>query len=205
MTIDTRYRPSSYFWAADKGIKLSSDIQGAARRGFYERAVALGDQEAARNLMQHADLSAEEHQAWGRMHPWMMGGEYLPKRAQAEVEIARINIASTTCDVTSVYARQGRHRIHYRVVDEYEGMTLNDVCTRTSVKPLTLQQLVDFFFGAWNLLDVLDVNFADHGYPRGRTKAFILDASSNFYAEFGDEVNERVERWLDEKENLLTQ
>ena len=31
-----------------------------------------------------------------------MGGEYLPDRRDTEVEIARINIDSTTSDVTSV-------------------------------------------------------------------------------------------------------
>ena len=153
--------------------------------------------------MVHADLTQKERRAWGRMHPWLMGGEYLARKSNQEVEIARITIASTTCDVTAVYARRGKNRIHYRVVDEYEGMTLNEVHQRTSVKPLTLRQLVDFFFGAWDLLETLDVNFADHGYPRARTKAFILDASSSFYAEFGALVEERVDGWLDEKEALM--
>jgi hypothetical protein len=53
-----------------------------------------------------------------------MGGEYLPDLKQDEVEIARITIASTTQDVTSVFARRGKHRIYYRVVDEYGGETL---------------------------------------------------------------------------------
>ena len=39
------------------------------------------------------------------------------------MEIARITIASTTQDVTSVYARQVGQRIQYRVVDEYNGDT----------------------------------------------------------------------------------
>lgn len=58
------------------------------------------------------------------MHPKFMGGEYLPDRNSGEVEIARITIASTTRDVTSVYAKRGKHRIYYRVVDEYNGDTL---------------------------------------------------------------------------------
>jgi len=47
----------------------------------------------------------------------------LPDLAPTKVMIARITIASTTQDVTSVYAGRGRDRIHYRVVDEYEGDT----------------------------------------------------------------------------------
>jgi hypothetical protein len=37
--------------------------------------------------------------ALGRLHPSFMGGEYLPDRRDTEVEIARINIDSTTSDV----------------------------------------------------------------------------------------------------------
>ena len=61
-----------------------------------------------------------------------MGGEYLPNRQATEVEIARINIDSTTSDVTSVYAKVGKNRIYYRVVDEYNGDTLSDKHTRSS-------------------------------------------------------------------------
>ncbi len=197
MTRIQNYRPSTYFWAVDKHIRLSSDIPGATRRDIYERAVAQGDQATAREMLEHAELTSQERRAWGGGHPWMMGGEYLPRRRSGEVEIARINIASTTCDVTAVYARRGKHRIHYRVVDEYEGSTLETPYQRTSVRPLTLQQLVDFFLGAWNLLDCLDVNFRDDAYPRNRVKAFVLGASSNFYADFGEMVDTRVDDWLD--------
>jgi hypothetical protein len=30
--IDLKYRPSSYFWASERGIALISDIKGAERR-----------------------------------------------------------------------------------------------------------------------------------------------------------------------------
>jgi hypothetical protein len=65
-----------------------------------------------------------------------MGGEYLPDRRDTEVEIARINIDSTTSDVTSAYARPGKDRIDYRVVDEYQGDTLTEKRTRSSKRPL---------------------------------------------------------------------
>ena len=126
-----------------------------------------------------------------------MGGEYLPDRASQEVEIARITIASTTQDVTCVYARQVGGRIHYRVVDEYDGDTLSGQDTRTSNKPLTLMALVDFFLGSWDLLFCLDCNFSEYGYPRDEVHGFIVDASSSFYPEFGDLVTARVDAWLD--------
>ena len=48
----------------------------------------------------------------------MRNREYLPDLMENEVAIARITIASITLDVTSVYARLGKNRIRYRVVDE---------------------------------------------------------------------------------------
>jgi hypothetical protein len=84
-----------------------------------------------------------------------MGGEYLPDLTSTEVAIARITIASVTQDVTSVYARRGKNRIHYRVVDEYEGETLSGKDTRTSTRPLTLGQLEEFFNTAWSIFAVL--------------------------------------------------
>lgn len=200
--IDLSYRPESYFWAIDSNIKLSSDIKGAERKALYERAIHSGNIALANSLIADPNLSSEERTSIGRMHPNFMGGEYLPDRHDEEVEIARITIASTTQDVTSVYAKRGKNRIYYRVVDEYGGDTLNN-STRTSTKPLTLNQLTDFFLESWDLLCCLDANFADYGYPRDEVHNFIVDASSNFYAEFGSLVTLRVDNWLDKVRSEL--
>jgi hypothetical protein len=148
-------------------------------------------------LLQHA-LPHENRQAQGRIHPAFMGGEYLPSNRAGEVEIARITIASTTQDVTCVYARKVGQRIHYRVVDEYSGDTLDGLGHRTSLKPLTLKQLTDFFLKTWNLLSCLDANFESHAYPRDEVHGFIVDASSSFYAEFDSLIHAHVDEWLDQ-------
>ena len=147
-------------------------------------------------ISDHA-LSSNERSSLGSIHPGFMGGEYLPSTQKQEVEIARIAIASTTGDVTCIYARISAGLIHYRVVDEYDGDTLDGDPTLTSLKPLSLKELVDFFLRTWDLITCLDVNFADHGHPRERVKGFITDASSSFYAEFGKLVDARVDEWLD--------
>lgn len=49
--------------------------------------------------------------------------------------------------------------IRYRVVDEYGGDTLSGRARRTSVKPLTLGGLAEFFLRTWNPEPVLAVNF----------------------------------------------
>jgi hypothetical protein len=195
--IDLGYRPASYFWAAEKGITLMSDIKGAERRRLFAKALETGEEEAFSEALLTAALTAHDREALGRIHPAFMGGEYLPNRSRQEVEIARITIASTTQDVTCVYARQVGDRIHYRVVDEYEGMTLDEPSTRTSTKPLKLQELVAFFLKSWNLIACLEVNFEGAGYPREEVQGFIVDASSSFYAEFEDLVRARVDDWLD--------
>jgi hypothetical protein len=160
--IGLRYRPTSYFWATDHHIPLVSDIKGAERRKLFEHALRHGQINLAPDLQRHA-LLEDQRQALGRIHPVFMGGEYLPSAKGQEVEIARITIASTTQDVTSVYARRAGQRIHYRVVDEYNGDTLEGKGTRTSTQPLTLVQLVDFFLRTWNLIGCLDCNFGDDG------------------------------------------
>jgi hypothetical protein len=180
------------------GIRLASDITGADRWAMYEQALREGNDALAISLIDEPVLGSEDRRIIGSIHPAFMGGEYLPRRKVQEVEIARITIASTTQDVTCVYARRTKSRIHYRVVDEYEGTTLDrDQCT--SSRPLTLKQLTDFFLTSWDLLGCLEANFSDDAYPRDAVHGFIVDASSSFYAEFDDLVRQRVDEWLDEK------
>jgi hypothetical protein len=122
-----------------------------------------------------------------------MGGEYLPARKETEVEIARINIDSTTSDVTSVYAKAGKNRIYYRVVDEYDGDTLADKRTRSSKQPLTLEALLEFFLGAWDLRDVLEGNELDREGAQDFTRP-----SSEFYPDFSRAIRARINSWFPE-------
>lgn len=200
--IDLGYRPETYFWARDNKITLSSDIKGAERKALYEKLVAANETDLASALIKEPTLTWQDRESIGRIHPRFMGGEYLPDRLGEEVEIARITIASTTQDVTCVYAKRGKNRIYYRVVDEYGGDTLNNP-RRTSCKPLTLKQLTDFFIGAWDLIACLDANFEYENYPRDEVHDFIVDASSSFYAEFGELIHERIDTWLDERRSAL--
>jgi hypothetical protein len=75
-----------------------------------------------------------------------MGGEYLPDYAEGQVEIARIELQSTTADVISIRAKKDRERIAYSIVDEYE--TEFTVSPAHSDKPLTLSDLIGLIDGA---------------------------------------------------------
>ena len=131
--------------------------------------------------------------ALGRLHPSFMGGEYLPDRRDTEVEIARINIDSTTSDVTSVYAKAGKDRIRYRVVDEYNGDTLSEKRTRSSKRPLSLGELIDFFLGAWPLQEVLEMNELDRDGAQDFTRP-----SSEVYPQFEAGIRARIDGWYAE-------
>jgi hypothetical protein len=112
-----------------------------------------------------------------------------------EIMVARIVIASTTQDVTCVYARRTKHRIHYRVVDEYLGDTLTERRCRTSVRPLTLRQLEAFFNGAWSIFEVLGSNFVHDGFDLDEMQEFVVGVESEFYPQFGALYRRRIAAW----------
>jgi len=75
-------------------------------------------------------------------------------------------------------------------------MTLDDQTMPQTAQPMSLSELVRFFMTGWNLRLVLDANLVENGYPRNYAKAFILDASSSFYAQFGDAIDLHVKKWI---------
>jgi hypothetical protein len=193
--IDLDFRPKSYFWPASLETHLLSRVKGAERKAALKRSLDRGRPEEVPDFLARSSLTNAERSSLGSIHPAFMGGEYLPDLAQNETMIARITIASTTQDVTCVYARRGKSRIHYRVVDEYEGDTLSGRNTRTSVKPLTLGELEAFFDGAWSLLDVLEANFRESGYEREEMLGFVVAVESEFYPELDRLYRDRITDW----------
>jgi hypothetical protein len=193
--IDLEFRPKSYFWPLGLETHLLARIKGAERKAALQQLIDAGRLDEIPELLAQSALTEADRQALGRIHPTFMGGEYLPDLQCNEVEIARITIASTTQDVTSVYARRGKGRIHYRVVDEYEGDTLSGKNMRTSVRPLTLAELEAFFNGAWSIFGVLAMNFASRGYDEDAMLAFVVGVESQFYPQIGDLYERRIEAW----------
>ncbi len=187
---DPDFRPRSYFWPISAEKHLLATIKGQERRIQAQAAIESGNLARINAFFLTPSLSAEDRQMFGRIHPRMMGGEYLPGRKVEEIEIARINIRSTTSDVTCVYARRGRHRIYYRVVDEYDGDTLSGRARKTSVKPLSQQKLIEFFLGAWDLEEVLECNELN-----GDEAQDFVRPSSEFYPDFASEIRALITQW----------
>jgi hypothetical protein len=180
VTIALTQRPKTYFWPLGLETQLLTHIKGAARRAVLQKFIAEGRLDELPEYLAREKLSDEERAAIARIHPRLMGGEFLPDQDEGEVEIARIEIASTTFDVTSVYARREDGRIHYRVVDEYGGDTLTDARERTSREPLTLGELYAFFMDAWPLGDVLEMN----SFAVAEEALAFFTGRSEFYPEF---------------------
>jgi hypothetical protein len=65
----------------------------------------------------------------------------------------------------------GKDRIRYRVVDEYNGDTLSEKRTRSSKRPLSLGELIDFFLAAWPLQEVLEMNELDRDGAQDFTRS----------------------------------
>ena len=167
---------------------LLARITGTERKAAVQRFIDEGRLVDVPEFLARSSLSQLERTELGRIHPAFMGGEYLPPLKEDEVEIARIEIASTTFDVTSVYARRAGSCIHYRVADEYEGDTLSDDRECSSNQPLTLGELETFFLGAWPFMDVLQMNFDDD------VEAMLgfFRAKSQFYPDLDKLLRQRV-------------
>jgi hypothetical protein len=188
--LDLSFRPASYFWPITHETHVIASIKGERRRNAIREAYDADRVTVLDEYYSTPVLPEEDRRALGALHPSFMGGEYLPNRQATEVEIARINIDSTTSDVTSVYAKVGKNRIYYRVVDEYNGDTLSDKHTRSSKRSLTLKELVEFFLGAWSLKDVLEGNDLDLEGAHDFTHP-----SSEFYPQFAAAIRARIDDW----------
>lgn len=197
---DRDFRPASYFRPQPLEEWLLSRVKGAVLRRKLKSLFAQGLHDEAKQLVAEMAGARDATRFLESVHPMFMGGNYLPDVEHGEVEIARIAIQSTTHDVTCVYAQMINGLIHYRVVDEYGGDTLdqNMESTKTSRQPLTLGELVDFFLSAWPLVDVLEMNFEND--LEGALSFF--SASSDFYPEFSAACTEQIiERYPDPAES----
>jgi hypothetical protein len=142
---------------------------------------------AARRL---ADVDLNRSPAW-------------PRKASTleEIPMASIAIESTLSDVTSVLARRYKDKVYYRVVDD-NGFVYGRQITRNVRQPLKLGELARYFLSAWDLFEVLKINFEAEGYPLEKVRAFYKP-SSDFYADFGKLINQRVEQWLTKRHSRL--
>ena len=133
------FKPKSYFQDLTLETKLRSKIKGQMRGKMVSENIEKGSvpQELLKSGLNDT-LKYEQ----GRIHPWMMGGEYLEDLKESEVEICRTVLKSTTMDVCSMRARITDKGLSYRVVDEYGDYDFILPITESS-NPLTMKQVIE--------------------------------------------------------------
>ncbi len=186
--VDLDFRPRTYFRPEKLEKYLLSKVKGAVLRKRLKALFEAGRHEEVGEFLGDAAFSVADRAMLESVHPMFMGGNYLPDTDDGEVEIARISVQSTTLDVTSVYARPVDGAIHYRVVDEYGGNTLQGPSESITAGPMTLREFADFFLTAWPLIDLLEITYEDD--VDGALGFFSAD--SDFYPELDPLCRQRV-------------
>jgi hypothetical protein len=196
--IDLAFRPRTYFGPIPAETHLLAHVTGHERREFLRRQLASDGDDPMLDLL--AELFASDRKTLGRVHPALMGGEYLPPFLDDETEIARISLASTTADQISVRAQRLVDGIAYRIVDEY-GDIVEYVCqpARSEI-PLTLGELIALIDGGLPdggaALSHLYWNVASGGEDLWRLRTFVR-VSSEFYGQLASYYDQRIAAWFD--------
>ena len=197
---DLYFRPKSYWGPQEVDTIIGARVKGELRR---RQAISdLKENHADEDII--AESLTEEHRsAVGAVHPWLMGGEYLPDSKQNEVEIARVVMESTTMDVISIRARRTKYRIIYKIVDEYpEDESYEYYLTKkTSKQPLTLGELIKLMDNAVD--DGLVGNGRNWHYEDGDLAEEVYNfetASSAYYLQLSEWYDEANKEWLHEKQ-----
>ena len=196
--IDYSFCPASY-WATESLSQLVANIKGAERKKEALRLIQQGRLADASELVLTDSVSDAERTLLGRIHPALMGGEYLPDYFADEVEIARVTMDSTTQDVISIRAYPKNGGICYRVADEYESDF--EIKPKFSKRPLTLGQLVRLIdtgdreeLGPIGL-GIIQINFDCHEEP-AEDYADFMHFTSEFYPDLTKHYWFATQRWL---------
>ena len=210
-TYDFDFRPQYWEPAADPITELTRNVKGQLRRELIAEHLSGG----AGDSQVHADLlpdKLDDPNLLGCLHPWFMGGEFLPDYLPGELEIARIVLESTTMDVASVRARPDGRLIRYRVVDEYPDIGPFQVLTgpTISAQPLTLGEMVRLIDRikpnpkAWG--QVISQSYVEFirdnntsSYSDLVRMARFVTVESSLYPQLEEFFEERAQQWLIKK------
>lgn len=193
---DLGFRPKSYWGPQSLASYFGSHITGELRRQATKSEVALGSDFG---VPTEPTLDSTARSIQGSIHPWLMGGEYLPPLHPDEVEIVRVTLRSVTMDVFSIRARRSGERIYFRLVDEYMEQEPRErfaVKPRWAKSPLSMRQMISIIDENGLIDDYRDLNF--DGFNANEIFDFAT-ASSEFYPEIAAFFDHRNEKWLEEK------
>lgn len=184
---DPHFRPSSYYAVSDDiEAVLLRHVKGAARRTEIKRA--LRAEEPIDDWLIQDALSDQERDLLGSFDPYYMGGEYLPDMEPGSVELAYIEMSSTTHDVLSVRAIYKDGWYHFSVEDEYNNVYTLPFTKRR--KPLTFWEMVNLIDKAHpddyeytpGLMTCFNLNYLDQVGPLTGIVESIAENGYNDYA-----------------------
>lgn len=196
------FRPASYWEEGDPLSAILRNVKGTRRREMIRDFWNNGLLETLDPALLADNTDPELRQFLESLDPTFMGGEYLPDLLPTEVEIARIELESTTADVISIRARRvpGDELIHFRIVDEYD--TTFGISPETAAEALTHRELVRLIDtvdgGEWGGLGMC-YNLANHesGCDPESLRHFT-SVSSDFYPDLFDHYDDIHEQWVTE-------
>jgi hypothetical protein len=201
------FRPSTYFpidRPKQKELVLV-DIEDPLIRAvvsFLQEEGEGADRRSGVESKTHPPTSDQERAALTAGPPTFFGGCCLPGLREAEVEIARIHLESTTFDIISVRARLEGGKFSYSVVDEYEGQIEYTCNPEVSDQPLTMAEFIDLmektevnseYTGL--VLGMLQHNFENSGDPE--SWCHFASVSSETYPELAAWYEDAKEEWLE--------
>jgi hypothetical protein len=185
------FRPI-YFGPEDLKKHFGARVKGELRR---QAAMDMADSGNFDEKVMSSELNDDHRQAVGAVHPWLMGGEYLPDFMNAEVEIARVTLASTTMDVTSIRAQRSDGCYDYRIVDEYENEF--DFEPKSSETPLSMKELIRIIDECELVTGPRNMNLEGGCTPEEIYN--FATVTSVFYPELVTYYTDANEDWLENK------
>jgi hypothetical protein len=202
---DYDFRPASYWAPAGSSLEAAlRNVKGRNRREMIRDYHSRGLLPALSEDLLQDTLDEDTRRSLDLIHPSFMGGEYLPNYGRYEVEIARIELESTTSDVISLRARPAGSRIRYRLVDEYQ--TEFRLPQQTSTRPFSLQELI-WLLDSVERVDVTDPSWDRFGFvvsynqcnlECGSDLESLRDftrVSSDYYPELASHYSEAIQEW----------
>jgi hypothetical protein len=203
--IDYQFRPESYWAPVCSPLEAAlRNVKGRLRREMITDYYKAGVLEQLHPNLLADELSDNKRESLGGIHPQFMGGEYLPNYGRSEVEIARIELESTTYDVISLRARPSGSRIKYRFVDEYQ--TEFRLPQQTSARPFSLGELVRFLDSV-EQVDDSEPSWAQFGFVLlynqcnlecGSDLEGLRDftrVESDYYPDLASHYSQAIEEW----------
>ena len=207
--IDYKQRPASYWTEEHPLTAILRNVKGRERRAMIRSYWEQGRLGELDETLLRDTLSEEDRDRLGQIHPVFMGGEYLPEYDDDEVEIARLDLESTTADVISIRARRLGRRIRYRIVDEYNGEFRLE--REESTRPLSLAGLIRFLDGSSHpdlseglVLGYNAMNVDCSGDSRAAYRHFTR-ISSDIYPELSHHYAYVLDEWVAEEEKEAEQ